>query len=188
VHVTPIVAMDTEGHQTTVRAICPADRVGLLSLGEEVSERTLDLRFFSISRFGAQRYLGTLAEGGWGSRCVLVAEQHGALVGVAAFDLIDEVRAELSAMVSDSHQHCGVGTLLIETLISEARGRGITAFVAEVSIGNADMLQVLRDLGLRQVSTTTYGCDTITINLAETVQHQQVHDRWAIGAAVRQQV
>ena len=45
--------------------------------------------------------------------------------------------------------HRGVGTLLLEHLVSLARGRGIRAFTAETLSENAAMLRVFADAGLQ---------------------------------------
>jgi acyl-CoA synthetase (NDP forming) len=51
--------------------------------------------------------------------------------------------------VADNMHSRGIGTLLLEHLISLARGRGVRAFEAETLRDNAPMLQVFADAGLR---------------------------------------
>ncbi len=52
------------------------------------------------------------------------------------------------AVADDMHRR-GVGTLLLEHLVSLARGRGVRTFVAETLTENALMMQVFADAGLR---------------------------------------
>ena len=52
------------------------------------------------------------------------------------------------AVADDMHSR-GIGTLLLEHLVSLARGRGVRAFEAETLRDNVPMLQVFADAGLR---------------------------------------
>ena len=56
--------------------------------------------------------------------------------------------AEIAFAVSDDMHGRGVGTLLLEHLVSAARRRGIRTFVAPVLSENAEVLKVLADAGL----------------------------------------
>ena len=56
--------------------------------------------------------------------------------------------AEVAMAVTDDTHNRGVGTLLLEHLISLAGGQGVRTFVAETLSGNALMLEVFADPGL----------------------------------------
>ncbi|MFG6298467.1 GNAT family N-acetyltransferase, partial [Streptomyces rochei] len=56
--------------------------------------------------------------------------------------------AELAVAVADGLHHRGVGTLLVEHLVSAARTDGITAFTADALSDNHEVLRLFADLGL----------------------------------------
>lgn len=159
--------LDSHGRSVTIRPAAPGDRGLLTELSNALSPRSVYLRFFSSSRSAAEQYLCALAEPSRGARATLLALQGADLVGVAAFEPIDAAQAELSVLVSDSHQHCGIGTLLIESLVDQARNRGLSRFVAEVLADNGPMMRVFRDLGLHFGSSIHWGVDTVTIDIEQ---------------------
>jgi RimJ/RimL family protein N-acetyltransferase len=163
----PRHVLDSHGKSVTIRLAAPQDRDLLSELSNALSPRSVYRRFFSSSRSAAEHYLSALAEPSQGARATLLAIQGGELVGVAAFEPIDATQAELSVLVSDSHQHCGIGTLLIESLVDHARNRGFNRFVAEVLAENGPMMTVLRDLGLNFESSMHWGVDTVTIDIEQ---------------------
>ncbi|MFE4695727.1 GNAT family N-acetyltransferase [Streptomyces sp. NPDC056738] len=57
--------------------------------------------------------------------------------------------AEISIAVADGLHHRGVGTLLVEHLVSAARSEGITTFTADALSENHAVLRLFADLGLR---------------------------------------
>lgn len=71
------------------------------------------------------------------------------LIGVAAYQaLASPHEARVTVAVTSRWRRRGVGTLLLEHLISRARQRGIESFHADVPANNSEMLGVLADLGL----------------------------------------
>jgi GNAT superfamily N-acetyltransferase len=158
-------ALDSHGRSVTIRPAPAGDRELLSQLSNALSPRSVYLRFFSSSRSAAEHYLCALGERSQDAGVTLLAFQGADLVGVAAFEPIAATQAELSVLVSDSHHHCGIGTLLIESLVDQARDRGFTHFVAEVLAENGPMMTVLRDLGLHFESSIRWGVDTVSIDL-----------------------
>ena len=81
----------------------------------------------------------------------LLARLDGEVVGCGSYDCIGaEARsAEIAFTVADDLHHHGIGMLLLEHLVSLARGRGISAFTAETLSENAAMLRVFADAGLQ---------------------------------------
>ena len=61
--------------------------------------------------------------------------------------------------------HRGIGTLLLEHLVSLARGRGFRTFTAETLNENTAMLRVFADAGLRAQRTLVDGVYDITFPL-----------------------
>ena len=69
--------------------------------------------------------------------------------------------------VTDDMHHRGVGTLLLEHLISLARDRGVRTFIAETLSENALMLKVFADAGLPVQRALADGVYEVTFPLPE---------------------
>ncbi len=74
----------------------------------------------------------------------------GQVVGCGSYEVArDGSRsAEAAQADADDMHRRGVGTLLLEHLVSLARSRGVRTFVAETLTENALMMQVFADAGL----------------------------------------
>ncbi|CCK32509.1 acyl-CoA synthetase [Streptomyces davaonensis JCM 4913] len=143
-------ALLADGTTVCIRPVRRSDREQVLGLYEEMSPENLRLRFFVASRrsagLAADRACGT---GRPGYRA-LMAETAGHLIGLAEYDSGGSgTSADISIAVADGLHHRGVGTLLIEHLVSAARAEGITTFTADALSENRDVLRLFADLGLR---------------------------------------
>ena len=142
----PVVALCTDGAEITIRPLTDADRGSVLAMVDRLSDNSVYLRFFSSSREAARRYYGSLP-GSNDHRINLVALSDGQVVGIAGYELNDSQTAELALVVDERWQGDGIGTLLVEHVLSRARALGVTQVVAEVLSKNVAMLALLRDLG-----------------------------------------
>jgi RimJ/RimL family protein N-acetyltransferase len=173
----PGTALDSHGAEVLIRPLAAGDRAQLDVLAAGASEHSLYRRFFNANRASATRYLESLLDPCGHLRRVLVLEPcsgsagTGMLIGLASFDQLDAERAELAILVAEGWQHCGVGTLLLEALISAARADGLTCFVANVLLENQPMQVVLHDLGLRATSAIEQGVSTISVDLKPTPEY-----------------
>ncbi|WP_405855559.1 GNAT family N-acetyltransferase [Streptomyces sp. NBC_01515] len=147
----PVHALLADGTTVCVRPVSPGDHDQLEGFYEELSPENLRLRFFAASRrsgalaadrAGAQPHPGYRA---------LLAETHGGVIGLAEYDTGGDAKdsAEISIAVADGLHHRGVGTLLVEHLVSAARAEGIVTFVADALSENHEVLRLFADLGLR---------------------------------------
>jgi acyl-CoA synthetase (NDP forming)/GNAT superfamily N-acetyltransferase len=160
-----------DGALGVIREMTEADRDALLVLHESLSPRTLYLRFFSASKLSASRYVSRLVRPGTGDHGAVVVEVQGRLIGVAAYECIEEDLtpvgaegvAEIAFLVADDQHGRGIGTLLMEHLAALARLRGISRFVAETLPDNAPMLDVLKQAGY----TVTFrrSLDTVQVSI-----------------------
>ncbi|MGV9350697.1 bifunctional acetate--CoA ligase family protein/GNAT family N-acetyltransferase [Streptomyces spiralis] len=146
----PVHALLTDGTTVRIRRSTSDDHAEVLRLYEEMSDKNLRLRFFSVSRAsarqGAQRVAGPPRLG----HRALVAEHAGRLVGIAEYEAEPHgTTADVALAVADDWHHRGVATLLLEHLADAARSAGITAFTADALAENLDILRVFHDLGLR---------------------------------------
>ena len=98
---------------------------------------------------------------------VLLAVLDGEVVGCGTYELLDAGSrpAEVAFTVADDMHHCGIGMLLLEHLVSLARGRGFRAFTAETLSENAAMLRVFADAGLQAQRSLADGVYDLTFPL-----------------------
>jgi acyl-CoA synthetase (NDP forming)/GNAT superfamily N-acetyltransferase len=138
-----------DGRIARLRQLCPEDQAAVLNLHQKLEQRDQYFRFFGPLPPRAAdlvRGMTAPANAGHGSVGVFVA---GVPLGVANYEVLtDPIVAEVALAVSGDAQAHGVGTLLLEHLVSLARRRGVRRFVAEVLTENARMLRVFRASGL----------------------------------------
>ncbi|MGV9249713.1 GNAT family N-acetyltransferase, partial [Streptomyces sp. NPDC003710] len=146
----PVHALLADGTTVCIRPVARADHDQLRGLYEEMSPENLRLRFFSLSPLSAGRAADRACAPARPGYRALLAERQGQVIGLAEYDTggtRDE--AELSIAVCDGLHHRGVGTLLVEHLVSAARAEGIGAFTADALGENREVLRLFADLGLR---------------------------------------
>ncbi|MFF4568234.1 GNAT family N-acetyltransferase [Streptomyces sp. NPDC001410] len=146
----PVHALLADGTTACIRPVAPADHDQLQGLYEEMSPENLRLRFFSASPFSAGRAADRACAPAHPGHRALLAERHGQVIGLAEYDTGGTGDgADMSIAVCDGLHHRGVGTLLVEHLVSAARAEGITAFTADALCENHEVLRLFADLGLR---------------------------------------
>jgi acyl-CoA synthetase (NDP forming)/GNAT superfamily N-acetyltransferase len=135
----------SDGTLAVVRTLGPEDGPALHDLHDRVSEDALWLRFFSVARGAAHRYVdhvltspGTVA---------LVADVDGRLAALATAEPTGPGLCEVAFLVADEHRGRGIGTLLLEHLAAETRDRGCRQLEARVLRSNHRMLDVFADAG-----------------------------------------
>jgi len=142
-------ALLTDGTTVCIRPVTPGDHEQLRLLYEDMSPENLRLRFFTTSRRSAAMAADRACAPPRPGYRALLAETKDRVIGLAEYDTGgDAASAEISIAVADGLHHRGVGTLLIEHLVSAARAAGITAFTADALSENREMLQLFSDLGL----------------------------------------
>jgi acyl-CoA synthetase (NDP forming)/ribosomal protein S18 acetylase RimI-like enzyme len=146
----PAHALLADGTTVGIRAVAPEDHDQLEGLYQEMSPENLRRRFFSTGtrsgRLAADEACGPPRPG----HRALLAERAGQVVGLAEYHADDTgTRADLAVAVAEGLHHHGVGTLLVEHLVSQARADGITAFTADALSDNHEILRLFTDLGLR---------------------------------------
>lgn len=103
-------AVRSDGGLVHIRTVTPADQDQLRSLHEHASDRSIFLRFFSLSRASAKGYLDKLLKRSTRMNHALVACIGGEIVGLAAFEELGATSAEVALLVEDTRQHEGIGT------------------------------------------------------------------------------
>ncbi|MER7187509.1 GNAT family N-acetyltransferase, partial [Streptomyces hyaluromycini] len=146
----PAHALLADGTTVCIRPATPGDHDRLKGFYDEMSSENLRLRFFSVSRRSAGMAADRACAPARPGYRALLAETRGRVLGLAEYDTGGEKdAAEISIAVADGLHHRGVGTLLVEHLVSAARADGITTFTADALSENREVLRLFADLGLR---------------------------------------
>ena len=144
-------ALLTDGTTVEIRPPRPDDFDAVRDMHANMSPENLYFRFFSMSRVAAEREAQRICREPSPDRGALLAVLDGQVVGCSSYDVANDgsKSAEVAMAVSDDMHSRGIGTLLLEHLVSLARSRGVRAFVAETLTENAPMLDVFAHAGLR---------------------------------------
>lgn len=143
-----------DGRVVLIRPLTPSDAPAVAGLHRAFDQRDSYLRFFGPAPAQLDRLAESIAAETGPTHASAGAFLEGRLIGVANYEsLADPGIAELALAVDASARAEGVGTLLLEQLVSTARARGITRLLAVVSAENTRMLRLLRDFGLPMTST-----------------------------------
>ncbi len=143
-------ALLADGTTIEIRPARPGDFDAVRDMHTRMSPNNLYLRFFGVSPIAAEQEARRVCREPAPDHGALLAVLDGQVVGCGSYEVArDGSRsAEIALAVADDIHNRGVGTLLLEHLISLARSRGVQAFVAETLIENARMMQVFADAGL----------------------------------------
>jgi acetyl coenzyme A synthetase (ADP forming)-like protein len=161
-------AVRTDGGLVHIRPAVPADEAALKALDHRASDRSIYYRFFTVNRHAADTYVDRLLRPSSADHHALVALVGVDIVGVASFERLTDIAAEIAVLIDDEAQHKGIGTLLIEHLADVARQHGITKFVAEVLAANIAMIEVIRRLGFAVTSRTEAGTVHVILDLDQS--------------------
>jgi len=143
-------ALLTDGTTIEIRPARPDDFDAVRDMHAKMSPENLYLRFFSVSRIAAEGEARRVCREPAPDHGALLAVLEGQVVGCGSYEVADDGSrsAEVAMAVADDMHRRGVGTLLLEHLVSLARGQGVRTFVAETLTENTLMMQVFADAGL----------------------------------------
>ncbi|WP_406357893.1 GNAT family N-acetyltransferase [Streptomyces sp. NBC_00658] len=143
-------ALLSDGTTVCIRPTTPGDHEQLRGFYEGMSPENLRLRFFAASRRSAAMAADRACAPPRPGYRALLAETKDHVIGLAEYETGEDTKsAEISIAVADGLHHRGVGTLLLEHLVSAARAAGITTFSADALSENHEILRLFADLGLR---------------------------------------
>jgi succinyl-CoA synthetase alpha subunit len=154
-----------DGGLVHIRPVTAEDGDGIRALHGRASDRSIYLRFFTVSRATAESYVAKLTRPSGPAHHALAACVHGEIAGVASFERLDDDQAEIALIVADDCQHEGIGMLLLEHLASAARRAGVRRFVADVLTENRVMTALLRDVGFVMDSVTEQDTTRVVLTL-----------------------
>ena len=144
-------ALLSDGATIEIRAARPDDFDAVRDLHAKMSPDNLYLRFFSMSPLAAEREARRICREPALDHAALLALLDGEVAGCGTYEQAGagSGSAEVAFTVADDLHHRGIGMLLLEHLVSLARGRGFREFTAETLSENAAMLRVFADAGLQ---------------------------------------
>ncbi len=166
-----------DGGLAHLRPIRPRDADGVRRFHAGQSEESIYLRFFAPMEQLSDRDLNRFTNVDHVDRVAMVATVGDAIIGIARYDRIDPVSAEVAFNVADSYHGRGVGSLLLEHLVSIAQEHGISNFVAEVLPENRKMLNVFSDAGYAVTNHYDDGIVFVSFRIEPTAQSEQVRVR-----------
>jgi acyl-CoA synthetase (NDP forming)/GNAT superfamily N-acetyltransferase len=143
-------ALLADGTTIEIRPARPDDFDAVRDMHEKMSPENLYLRFFSMSSVAARQAAGRICREPAPDHAALLAVLDGGVVGYGIYERLGAGSpcAEVAMAVTDDMHNRGVGTLLLEHLVSLAGSRGVRTFIAQTLGGNALMLKVFADAGL----------------------------------------
>jgi acetyl coenzyme A synthetase (ADP forming)-like protein len=177
-----------DGGTLRLRPPVAGDTDAVISFLEDLSERSLYLRFHGIRR--VDRALAeTFLDPDWVETGSLAGWLGDRVVGIANYvRLRDPTVAEAAFSVADQEQRRGIGTRLLEQLASRAAETGITRFVAEVMAENQAMLSVFTRAGFDIVRELEHGEVEVSFPIGATEAFQErveERDHVAVRASLR---
>jgi GNAT superfamily N-acetyltransferase len=167
-----------DGSRLLVRPIRPDDADALVALHARLSADTIYRRYFGARPHLAPADVHRFTRVDGHARFALVAMRGSDLVAVARYEgRPGELSAELAVVVDDALQHQGVGSLLLERLLDVAREAGLGELAADVLVGNAAMLTLLRRLGLPMRTESDGDTVSVLVDLSGPVSSAERRDR-----------
>ncbi|HLN70183.1 MAG TPA: GNAT family N-acetyltransferase [Streptosporangiaceae bacterium] len=160
-------ALLTDGTTIEIRPARPADFTAVRDMHAKISPDNLYLRFFSVSPIVAEQEARRVCREPGPDHAALLAVLDGEVVGCGTYEQAGagSRSAEVAFTVADDLHRHGIGMLLLEHLVSLARGRGFRAFTAETLTENTAMLRVFADAGLPAQRSLVDGVYDITFPL-----------------------
>ncbi len=164
-------ALLTDGSTVEIRPAEQGDAEAIRELHAGMSPDNIYLRFFSLSPVNAEREARRVCRAPDPDHVALVAWRDGEAVGVASYEMNGAEAsgrartAEVAFTVTDGMHRHGIGTLLLDHLVSIARQCHVRAFTAETLAENAEMLGVFAAAGLPVHRTFSRGVVELMIPL-----------------------
>jgi L-amino acid N-acyltransferase YncA len=136
-----------DGRAVVLRLATPGDVADITRLYLELSPESFYRRFNTEQP--APALVAQLASFGNGSVCLVAAppSEPGRLVAEARYVPIAPGTAELALTVQDSYQGMGMGHILLDALVGQAREEGLERLRAVVLLTNTPMLRLLQSYG-----------------------------------------
>jgi acetyltransferase len=164
-----------DGRAVTVRTVTQADVDGLDALFQGLSEEDRHHRFFSL-RPPARKFVEQMTratdEGGY--RLVAAASgPEDALVAEAGYALLPDGDGEFALTIASAWRGCRLGRYMLGAIVAAAAARGVPNLQADIMLGNAPMLALVRDRGYITLHRDEFSDMRIAIDAAQPARRRQ---------------
>jgi GNAT superfamily N-acetyltransferase len=164
-----------DGRALTVRTVTEADADGLDALFQGLSDDDRHHRFFSLcppARAFVEQMTRAADEGGY--RLVAVASgAEDALVAEAGYAILPDGDGEFALTVAPGWRGRRLGRYLLGALVAAAAARGVPNLQADIMLGNASMLALVRDRGYLTLHRDEFSDMRIAIDAAQPARRRQ---------------
>jgi GNAT superfamily N-acetyltransferase len=144
------------------RPIRPEDGEALVEFHDGLSAQSVYRRFFFVHPHLSSVEVERFTHVDYVDRLAFAVFDDGRIVGIGRYERLPGTGdAEVAFVVTDDHQHLGIGTLLLDHLAEAAIGHGIDRFTAQTLSENRDMLGLFLSSGF-PVRTSSSG-GTVTL-------------------------
>jgi len=164
-----------DGQALTVRTVTEADVEGLDALFQGLSNDDRHHRFFSL-RHPARTFVEqmTRAEAEGGYRLVAVASgAEDALVAEAGYAILPDGDGEFALTVAPGWRGRRLGRYLLGAVVAAAAARGVPNLQADIMLGNARMLALVRDRGYITLHRDEFSDMRIAIDAAQPARRRR---------------
>jgi acetate---CoA ligase (ADP-forming) len=178
-----------DGGIAHIRPIRPSDADSFLDMFHRMGRDTVYQRFFRHKDDLTAAEVTYFTDVDYERRMAFVAEVGREIVGVGAYDVIDDHDgvAEVAFGVEDAHQGRGIGTQLLVHLTNYAVHRGLSAFRAFVLPDNYAMMRVFRNAGYRMtrhLDEGVYSVDLAVETTDEVTRRSGLREQHAVAASL----
>ena len=164
-----------DGRALTVRTVTAADAGGLDALFRGLSDDDRHHRFFSLrppARPFVEQMTRAADEGGY--RLVAAASGAGdALVAEAGYAILPDGDGEFALTVAPAWRGRRLGRYLLGAIVAAAAARGVPNLQADILLGNAPMLALVRDRGYITLHRDEFSDIRIAIGAAQPARRRQ---------------
>ena len=164
-----------DGRALTVRTVTAADADGLDALFQGLSDDDRHHRFFSLrppARSFVEQMTRAADEGGY--RLVTVASgAEDALVAEAGYAILPDGDGEFALTVASAWRGRRLGRYLLGAIVASAAARGVPNLQADIMLGNAPMLALVRDRGYITLHRDEFSDMRIAIDAAQPARRRQ---------------
>ena len=174
-----------DGTTVRFRPIRPSDGDALADFHDGLSSRSVYRRFFFVHPHLTRDEVEHFTHVDYVDRTAFVVVDGDRMVGVGRYERIPGTAdAEVAFVVTDDHQHLGIGTLLLDHLADVARGHGVATFEAQTLSDNRDMLGVFLASGFAVETSVAAGTVVVRFPIDLSVDYETARaSRRAAAAA-----
>ncbi len=151
-----------DGSIVHFRPILPDDGDALVDFHDGLSPQSVYRRFFFVHPHLTRVEVDRFTHVDYVDRMAFAVLDGDRIIGVGRYERLPPgTEAEVAFVVTDDHQHLGIGTLLLDHLADVARQHGVDRFIAQTLSENREMLGVFLSSGFPVETSASSGTVTL---------------------------